>query len=139
MEDQGLHQWIETVRAHHSQTYQHCLLVTGIVVGFGQHLGFARQDCERLSIAGMLHDIGKAQIPIAILEKPGPLTPDERNVMKNHPQFGAAALTGNDNISPEMLDMVLHHHELLDGSGYPDGLKGSQISDLVRLMTISDI
>jgi HD-GYP domain-containing protein (c-di-GMP phosphodiesterase class II) len=139
VEELGFTQWIETVRAHHSQTYQHCLLVTGAIAGFGQHLGFSRTDCQRLSIAGMLHDIGKARIPIAVLEKPGPLTREEREVMKNHPEYGYAALVGNDNISPEMLDMVVHHHEYLDGSGYPHGLKGSQISDVVRIMTICDV
>jgi len=87
----------------------------------------------------MLHDIGKARIPIAILEKPGPLTDDERTAMKAHPQLGADLLQANGSLAPEMLDMVLHHHELLDGSGYPHGLSGSEISDLVRIITISDI
>jgi putative nucleotidyltransferase with HDIG domain len=135
----GLANWIDTVRAHHSQTYQHCLLVTGVVVGFGQHIGLSRADRQRLSFAGMLHDIGKARIPVAILEKPGPLTDDEREVMKHHAQYGADALAGNSTVAPEMLDMVLHHHEMLDGSGYPHGLTNGEISDFVRIMTISDI
>ncbi|MBM3529103.1 MAG: HD domain-containing protein [Alphaproteobacteria bacterium] len=135
----GLAKWIDAVRTHHSQTYQHCLLVTGAAAGFGQHIGLSRADRKRLSLAGMLHDIGKARIPIAILEKPGPLTDDERTAMKAHPQLGADLLQANGSLAPEMLDMVLHHHELLDGSGYPHGLSGSEISDLVRIITISDI
>ena len=136
--EHGLGRWIDTVRKHHSQTYQHCLLVTGAAVAFGQHLGVGQGDRVRLSSAGLLHDIGKARIPLSILEKPGPLDQDELIVMRNHPQLGADALQAAA-LPPEMLDMVLHHHELLDGSGYPHALQASDISDLVRIMTISDI
>ena len=73
VETQGLAAWIDIVRTHHSQTYQHCLLVTGLAVAFGQEIGVSRADRRRLSFAGMLHDIGKARIPLAILEKPAPL------------------------------------------------------------------
>jgi putative nucleotidyltransferase with HDIG domain len=136
---QGLDDWIETVRKHHSQTYQHCLLVTGVAVAFGRHLGFSQADQTRLSVAGMLHDLGKAKIPLAILEKAGPLDRDEIAVMRQHPQLGADVLVENGDVRPEMLDIVLHHHEYLDGSGYPHGLKAREIGDFVRLMTISDI
>jgi putative nucleotidyltransferase with HDIG domain len=139
VEAQGLTAWIDTVRAHHSQTYQHCLLVTGLAVAFGQRLGLSRTDRQRLSFAGMLHDIGKARIPLAILEKPGRLDDAELAVMRKHPQFGLDALGTVSGLPAEMLDMVVHHHELLDGSGYPHGLMAKEISDLVRIMTISDI
>ena len=139
VEAQGLSAWIDTVRAHHSQTYQHCLLVTGLAVAFGQQLGASRADRQRLSFAGMLHDIGKARIPLAILEKPGRLDDAEMAVMRKHPQYGLDALGTVSGLPAEMLDMVVHHHELLDGSGYPHGLMGNEISDLVRIMTISDI
>jgi len=135
----GLDDWVETVRRHHSQTYQHCLLVTGVAVAFGRHLGVSHADQARLSVAGMLHDLGKAKIPLAILEKAGPLDQDELAVMRQHPQLGADVLAQSGDVRPEMLDIVLHHHEYLDGSGYPHGLKARKISDLVRLMTISDI
>jgi HD-GYP domain-containing protein (c-di-GMP phosphodiesterase class II) len=68
VETQGLAAWIDTVRTHHSLTYQHCLLVTGLAVAFGQHIGASRADRQRLSFAGMLHDLGKARIPLAFLE-----------------------------------------------------------------------
>jgi putative nucleotidyltransferase with HDIG domain len=139
IESQGLASWVDTVRKHHSQTYQHCLLVTGVAVAFGKHLGLSQTDRKRLSFAGMLHDIGKARIPVAILEKPGPLDAEERTIMQEHPQLGADALATAKELHPEMMDMVLHHHEYLDGSGYPHGLKGSEISDLVRVMTIADV
>jgi putative nucleotidyltransferase with HDIG domain len=139
IEAQGLSAWIETVRAHHSQTYQHCLLVTGLAVAFGMQLGASRADRQRLSFAGMLHDIGKARIPLAILEKPSRLDDVEVAVMRKHPQYGLDALGTVPGLASEMLDMVVHHHELLDGSGYPHGLMGNEISDLVRIITISDI
>jgi putative nucleotidyltransferase with HDIG domain len=139
VEAQGLTAWIETVRMHHSQTYQHCLIVTGLAVAFGQHIGVSHADRQRLSFAGMLHDIGKARIPLAILEKPGPLDADELAVMRNHPQYGIDALGTVTSLPAEMLDMVVHHHEYLDGSGYPHKLSGSEISDLVRIITIADV
>jgi putative nucleotidyltransferase with HDIG domain len=139
LEAQGLGNWVDTVRMHHSQTYQHCLLVTGVAAAFGEHIGASRKDRQRLSFAGMLHDIGKARIPIAILEKPGRLDEAELAVMRKHPEHGADALSGTPDLAPEMLDMVLHHHEMLDGSGYPHGLAGAEICDLVRIMTISDV
>ena len=113
--------------------------MTGVAVAFAQHLGFAQKDRVRLSLAGMVHDIGKAKIPVAILEKPGPLDQDELAVMRQHPQLGKDSLAGMPDIPADTIDIVLHHHEYLDGSGYPHGLKGAEINDLVRLMTISDI
>ena len=138
LERQGLSAWINAVRMHHSQTYQHCLLVTGLAVAFGEHIGASRKDRQRLSFAGMLHDIGKARIPLAILEKPGRLDETELLAMRKHPEYGLDALDATASALPaEMLDMVVHHHEFLDGSGYPHGLQGCEISDLVRIMTIS--
>ena len=135
----GLGRWIQAVKEHHSQTFRHSLLVTGIAVSFGQHLGMNANDLRRLSLGGMLHDIGKAAIPIDILEKPGPLTELETQTMREHANFGRQILIQNGGFAPEMIDVVAHHHELLDGSGYPDALMGDKISDLVRVMTIADI
>ena len=87
----------------------------------------------------MLHDVGKAMVPVAILEKPGPLDPDEMAVMKKHPEYGLQALKCGAGLQPEMIDIVAHHHEYLDGSGYPHGLQANEISDLVRIMTICDV
>jgi len=139
IEEQGLKSWINTVRKHHNQTYQHCLLVTGVAVAFGQHLGLSQADRHRLSFAGMVHDIGKARVPIAILEKPTPLSDYEMAVMRKHPEFGLAMLKSTSELSQDMLDIVIHHHEYLDGSGYPHGLSGNEISDFVRIATICDV
>jgi putative nucleotidyltransferase with HDIG domain len=135
----GLSNWLATVRRHHEGTYQHCLLVTGVATDFGLSLGLARRDMERLCAAAIFHDIGKARIPLAILDKPGQLDAEERATIETHPAAGWEVLKGNPRISPEILDAVRHHHEYLDGSGYPDGLCAASITDIVRILTISDI
>jgi putative nucleotidyltransferase with HDIG domain len=136
---EGLVRWIDAVRQHHSLTYQHCLLVTGVAVAFGRHLGFSSEDKQKLAFAGLLHDIGKAGVPVAILEKPSPLVGEEVAAMRQHPVLGFEALRRVRGLDPDMLDMVVHHHEYLDGSGYPHGLEGHELSDLVRMMTIADV
>jgi len=135
----GLSTWLDEVRRYHQGTFQHCLLVTGVAVAFGLDVGFSGGDVSRLGMAATLHDIGKARIPLSILDKPGRLDPEEEEIIRRHPAIGYDLLKGVGGINPEILDGVRHHHEYLDGSGYPDGLSGSQISDLVRLLTISDI
>jgi putative nucleotidyltransferase with HDIG domain len=135
----GLSRWLDTVRRHHEGTYQHCLLVTGTAAAFGLNLGLARADMERLYSAAMFHDIGKATIPLAVLDKPGRLDEAERALIETHPAAGYDVLKGTSGISAEILDAVRHHHEYLDGSGYPDRLGAADISDIVRILTISDI
>jgi putative nucleotidyltransferase with HDIG domain len=135
----GLNAWLDDVRTYHEGTFQHCLLVTGVAVAFALHVKFPDADVKRLGLAATLHDVGKARIPLAILDKPGRLDPGELEIMNRHPVIGYELLQAIPEISPEILDGVRHHHEYLDGSGYPDGLTAPQISDLVRLLTISDI
>jgi putative nucleotidyltransferase with HDIG domain len=139
IEKNGLGVWLDDVRRYHQGTFQHCLLVTGVAVGFALDIKFPSADVKRLGLAATLHDIGKARIPLAILDKPGRLDPAEEEVMRRHPVIGYELLKAFPEISPEILDGVRHHHEYLDGSGYPDGLTAPEISDLVRLLTISDI
>src|SRR3954451_11609379 len=135
----SLREWLTTVGCHHAGSYRHCLFVTGFAVSYAQHLGMREDDQRRLARAALLHDVGKAFIPVSILDKPGPLTLEEMDVMRQHPRRGFEALTAQGGFPPEMLDVVLHHHEFLDGTGYPDGLNGKEISDIVRLTTIVDI
>ena len=135
----SLREWLETVGRHHADSYRHCLFVTGYAVAFAQHLGMREDDQRRLVRAALLHDVGMAFVPVAILDKPGPLADEEIRVMRMHPRLGFDALAAQGGFPPEMLDVVLHHHELLDGTGYPNGLRGNQISDIVRLTTIVDI
>ncbi len=135
----SLREWLTTVGCHHVGSYRHCLFVTGFAVAFAQHLGMRDDDQRRLTRAALLHDVGKAFVPVALLDKPGKLTDEEMAEVRQHPRRGYEALAAQGGFPPEMLDVVLHHHEFLDGSGYPNGLSSNQISDIVRLTTIVDI
>lgn len=135
----SLREWLALVGRHHNRSYRHCLFVTGFAVAFAQHLGMREDDQRRLARAALLHDVGKAYIPISILDKPGKLTDAEMDHMRQHPRLGYEALADEGSFPPEMLDVVLHHHEFLDGTGYPHGLTADRISDIVRLTTIVDI
>ena len=135
----GLGVWLDDVRRYHEGTFQHCLLVTGVAVGFALELGFTGPDVARLGLAATLHDVGKAHIPLTILDKAGPLDADEEDTMRRHAVIGYELLRDVPGISSESLEGVRSHHEYLDGSGYPDALKAPAISDLVRSLTISDI
>ena len=135
----SLREWLTTVGCHHTGSYRHCLFVAGFAVAYAQHLGMREDDQRRLARAALLHDVGKAFVPVAILDKPGALTLEEMEEMRQHPRRGYDALASQGGFPPEMLDVALHHHEFLDGTGYPNGLNGNQISDIVRLTTIVDI
>src|SRR3981081_3175288 len=84
----SLREWLATVGRHHTDSYRHCLFVTGFAVAFAQHLGMREDDQRRLTRASLLHDVGKAFIPLAVLDKPGKLTDEEIGVMRQHPRVG---------------------------------------------------
>lgn len=135
----GIRRWLDVVWNHDDCTYQHCLMVAGLSAAFAARLGFRFGDQIRLGKAAVLHDIGKAKIPQEILNKPGALSPEEKLLVQTHARAAYELLDEQGDCDADTLDVVLHHHEMLDGSGYPDGLVGEEISDLVRLVTICDI
>lgn len=135
----GIDRWLCEVRLHHAGTYQHCLTVAGLGAAFGRHLGMGPGTVRRLAIAGLVHDIGKARISPLILDKPGMLTDAEMAIMRQHPTRGFTYLKAHSDLDDQLLEVVLRHHELLDGSGYPDGHAGGRIHDMTRIMTICDI
>lgn len=137
--EHGLTSWLDTVRKHHEGTYQHCLLVAGVLVDFGISLNARRDDIRKLHLAATLHDIGKARIPLALLDKPGRLNATERSTIETHSAIGFEILKNDPVVPADVLDAVRHHHEYLDGTGYPDRLASNDISDTVRMLTISDI
>jgi HAMP domain-containing protein len=119
-------------------TAGHSERVTLGALEIGRRLGLPDRDLDLLHRGGLLHDVGKVGVPAALLDKPGKLTPEEYEIIKRHPAIGATILAPIAAFSP-VLPLVLHHHELLDGSGYPDRLAGDQIPLLVRVMTVSDV
>jgi putative nucleotidyltransferase with HDIG domain len=130
--------WLNVVAGFDDVTHRHCLAVAGLAAAFARSLGLNDADAHHLTKGALLHDIGKARIPLAILNKPAPLTPAERVEMDRHPAIGHAMLL-DGGYEAGTLAVVRSHHEYLDGSGYPDGLRGAEIPDLVRLITICDI
>ncbi|SDN18028.1 HDIG domain-containing protein [Methylobacterium phyllostachyos] len=130
--------WLLVVANFDDATHRHCLSVAGLAADFARTLGLNENDARYLIKGALLHDIGKAKISRAILNKPAPLTLAERREMDRHPVIGHAMLV-NEGYDALTLAVVRSHHEYLDGSGYPDGLRGQEIPDLVRLITITDI
>lgn len=135
----GLAHWLDVVWSYDEATYQHCLLVAGLAAAFAGHLGFSASDRLQFVRAALIHDVGKACIPLAILNKPDRLDADEMAVMRTHAARGAKILEAAGGFDAATLDAVRHHHEMLDGSGYPEGLAGDAITDFVRMITICDV
>jgi putative two-component system response regulator len=127
-----------TIEARDRYTEGHCQRLSSYASDFGRHLGFGEDDVTALVRGGFLHDIGKVGIPDAILLKPGRLTPEEYRVMQQHAAIGDR-LCGELRSLRRVRPIVRHHHERLDGSGYPDGLRGDAIPLLAQLMGIVDV
>lgn len=102
-----------------------------------RELGLDEERAEALRCAGVLHDVGKLGVPARLLRKEGPLTPAERRVMEQHPVYGAEIVRGLDFLG-EARAAVLHHHERMDGCGYPHGLVGEQIPEAARIVAVAD-
>jgi HD-GYP domain-containing protein (c-di-GMP phosphodiesterase class II) len=135
----GGEKWLNTVREHHESTFQHCLLVTGVAATYATRNGLTSQLATALVNAALVHDVGKANVPRQILDKPGKLTDSEFAVIRRHPRAGYDYLKSHAGLPESVLDAVLHHHEALDGSGYPDSLAGKQVAPLTRILTVCDI
>ncbi len=119
-------------------TYTHSLNVSIIAKAFGKWLNLESKMINDLGIAGLLHDIGKTQIPKSILDKPGKLTPEEYEEIKKHPIY-SYQLASKQNLNDNILKGILMHHERYDGSGYPEGIKGEQINLFARILAIADV
>ncbi|MER1967445.1 HD-GYP domain-containing protein [Castellaniella sp. GW247-6E4] len=121
-------------------TYMHSVAVAALMTSLARELGLPAEQVRLAGMAGLLHDIGKVGIPEKILNKAGRLTDEEFEIVKRHPAEGAAILRREEpEIPPEIVDVCLHHHERMDGRGYPDGLAGGQISLLARMGAICDV
>lgn len=119
-------------------TYQHSVAVGTLLISFCRALDVERAEIELAGIGGLLHDIGKMKVPLHILNKPGRLTDSEFAMMKKHVEEGRLLLENTRGISPISINIAAEHHEHYDGSGYPLGLKGDQISRYGQMAAIVD-
>ncbi len=129
------------ISAADSYTFAHSIDVCAFSVYMGINYGYKKKDLLTLGIGSILHDLGKTKVSPEILNKPGPLTDEEFNEVKNHPAWGYDMLTegASGQVSDNSLEIVLNHHERHDGSGYPRGLKEKEIGDMAGICAISDV
>jgi HD-GYP domain-containing protein (c-di-GMP phosphodiesterase class II) len=120
-------------------SYMHSMAVCALMVSLGRQLGMSDEQCRQAGHAGLLHDIGKALMPTDVLNKPGKLTDEEFGIMKTHPGRGHELLLEGKGAGEAALEVCLHHHEKMDGSGYPHKLAGDQVSMLARMGAVADV
>ncbi|MDP2769049.1 MAG: HD-GYP domain-containing protein [Giesbergeria sp.] len=120
-------------------TYMHSVAVCALMVALARQLGLSDAHTRTAGMAGLLHDLGKAAIPMSVLNKPGKLTDAEFTVVRSHPVEGYQMLKEGGSVEAAVLDACLHHHEKIDGTGYPDKLKGDKISLIARMAAICDV
>ena len=130
--------WMSRIKSRDEYTAEHCLRVAVFAVAFARFLGLPDEDLEVAGLCGLLHDVGKLKVPPEILNKPGPLDPNEAKVMQGHTNFGYNLLKTDQNLDPIVMDVTRHHHERVDGRGYPAKLEEWQISRFSRLIAIVD-
>ncbi|MDD4910960.1 MAG: HD-GYP domain-containing protein [Sideroxydans sp.] len=120
-------------------TYMHSVAVCALMIALGKQLGLTGADLKEAGLAGLLHDVGKMMIPDEVLNKPGKLTDEEFEIVKGHPLKGWELLHGSPDITATALDVCLHHHERVDGKGYPDKLSGDKLSLFARMGAVCDV
>lgn len=120
-------------------TYMHSVAVCALMVALAKQLGLGGEQIRQAGLAGLLHDVGKMMVPPEILNKPGKLTDAEFEAVKSHPAEGYRLLQGGQGISDIALDVCLHHHEKMDGSGYPGRLSDEQISLYAKMGAVCDV
>lgn len=120
-------------------TYTHCMNVSVMATVLGMAYGYAKDVVEELGVGALMHDIGKIEVSPAILNKPDKLSDAEYEQVKRHCQIGYEILSQQPDVPPASPICALYHHEWYDGSGYPQGLKGEEIPELARLMSVADV
>lgn len=120
-------------------TYMHSMAVCAMMVALSRQMNLDEAQTRSAGLAGLLHDVGKIAMPTKVLNKPGKLTDAEFTVMRSHPVAGHKMLLESGNADPATLDVCLHHHERVDGKGYPNGLRGDQLSLFAKMGAVCDV
>lgn len=130
---------IARLKSRDEYTYMHSVAVCALMVALARQLGLKGEQVRQAGLAGMLHDLGKALMPLEVLNKPGKLTDEEFEVMRSHPARGHELLVEGGAAGEVVLDVCLHHHERVDGTGYPNKLRGEQISLFAKMGAVCDV
>ncbi|MEM6493092.1 MAG: HD-GYP domain-containing protein [Pseudomonadota bacterium] len=130
---------VTRVKKKDDYTFLHSVAVCTMMVAIAHRRGFERQEIREVALAGLLLDIGKIGTPDDLLKKPGALSDEELKIIRDHPEHGHSLLYDTPGIGPVALDVCLHHHERMDGSGYPFGLKGNAITLNARIGAVCDV
>ena len=127
------------IRRMDRYTFEHSVSVGALMIAFGKHLGFDVDTIREIGVGALLHDVGKLQVPEQILNKPGRLTEEEFAVMRRHVVFSRELLAATPGVPPMALALAAEHHERIDGSGYPNGLRADEISRYGQMAAIVDV
>lgn len=130
--------WMSKIRSQDEYTAEHCLNVCILAIAFARHLGMGEGDLEKIGMCGLLHDVGKMRVDPNVLNKPSSLTDKERDIMRAHSTHGRNLLMASPGIPNSTIDVAYSHHEKVDGTGYPRGLKAAGISELAKIIAIVD-
>lgn len=130
--------WVTHLRERDNRTYNHGLHVSMYLIALGRQIGFPKDELSHLGMIGLLADVGKLRIDRKLLEKPGMLTPSEYKIVQGHVQLGIVTLRSGGSFPREVELGIAEHHERIDGSGYPKGMRGDEISIYGRLAGICD-
>lgn len=130
--------WLARLKQQDKYTYQHSLGASIWAVALGRQLGLPMKDLRSLAIGGLLFDVGKLAVDPALLNATRPLTDEEFEQVRSHVARGVEMIKKANGLSPDVIDMIAHHHERHDGSGYPQGLKGDAIPVFARIAAIVD-
>lgn len=129
---------LERLRAHHEPTFEHCIRVGLLSAALANQLGYDRAFVARTRLVGELHDVGKVMVPVELLDAPRSLRPKEWEVMRAHARHTRTILRQMPSLA-QFADDAAFHHERIDGSGYPYGIAGENISAATRIVTVADM
>ncbi|MES1925884.1 HD-GYP domain-containing protein [Salinisphaera sp. T31B1] len=131
--------WFTNLKNRDAYTAEHSMNVCMLAIGLATHIGDSDARIREMGVGALLHDVGKIRVPEQVLNKPGKLTESELAEMRRHPEYGYDILKSGSNLSADSLDVVLSHHERMNGTGYPRGLTGDRIGHYSQLVAIADV
>ncbi len=131
--------WLTRLKNRDEYTSQHSINVCVLAVLFGRYHGLSENELRELGLGALLHDIGKMRIPLEILNKAGRPSEEEMKTLREHPQYGYEILLAAEGVSPQVQDIARSHHERIDGSGYPQGLRGDEINLYTAIVSVVDV